>query len=290
MSVAGAARPTSTRRRRPSFVERTIAGITGSVERALFSEEHARRNGLLQRRDARAKVIAFLVLVIAVNLSRQWPALVAFEFVAIAGAAASAIGIGTFLKRAWLGVTVFSGAVVLPSIFFIGGTPFFALPIGPLVLSVSHEGLLAAGTFVLRVGVSVSFAMLLVMTTPWAELLKSLRALRVPALFVVILAMTYRYIFLFLQTVNGIFLARQSRTVGRTSGPEQRRWVVQALGVLMHRSFRMSDEVYQAMLARGFDQRFVTLHRSRFGVADAALLASAVLLSVTITVAGGRLI
>ncbi len=72
---------------------------------------------------------------------------------------------------------------------------------------------------------SVSLAVLLVMTTPWADLLKSLRAIHVPQIFVLILSMTYRYIFLFLHTMNGLFLARKSRIVARTSGGEQRRWI-----------------------------------------------------------------
>jgi len=90
------------------------------------------------------------------------------------------------------------------------------------------------------------------MVTPWADLLKSLRAVRAPQVFVLILSMTYRYIFLFLHTVNGVFLARKSRIVARTSGAEQRRWISGTIGSLMSRSFKMSNEVYTAMLARGF--------------------------------------
>ena len=51
------------------------------------------------------------------------------------------------------------------------------------------------------------------LTTPWADLLKSLRAIRVPQVFVLVLSMTYRYIFLFLHTTNGMFEARKSRVV-----------------------------------------------------------------------------
>ena len=55
-------------------------------------------------------------------------------------------------------------------------------------------------------------AILLVLTTPWADVLKSLQALRVPAqVFVLLLSMTYRYIFLFFRTTNGLFEARKSR-------------------------------------------------------------------------------
>jgi cobalt/nickel transport system permease protein len=62
--------------------------------------------------------------------------------------------------------------------------------------------------FVARVGVSVSLAVLLVIVTPWSDLLKSLQALRVPQVFILLLSMTYRYIFLFLHSANGMFEAR----------------------------------------------------------------------------------
>ena len=64
--------------------------------------------------------------------------------------------------------------------------------------------------------------------------------------------MTYRYIFLFLQTVENLFLARSSRTVGRATDAEQRRWIGSSMGTLMSKSFKTSNDVYQAMVARGF--------------------------------------
>jgi cobalt/nickel transport system permease protein len=280
VTAEGAAVAKGRKRRKSSFAEKTLAGISANIESALFSEAHARRDGTLQHRDGRAKLLAFVAMVVAVNLSRHWEILVAFEVIAVAVALASDVELSTFLKRAWLGVPVFSGMVVLPSIFFIHGPALFSIPLGLFTLTASQTGVVAAAIFVLRVGVSVSFAVLLVLTTPWAEILRSLRAFRVPTLFIIILAMTYRYIFLFLHTVNGIFLARQSRTVARTSGPEQRRWIVQALGVLLHRSFRMSEEVYQAMLARGFDNRFRSAAMTRFGLLDGVLVAGAMFAAV----------
>ena len=82
-------------------------------------------------------------------------------------------------------------------------------------LGVSAAGVWGAVVFVVRVGVSVSLAVLLVLTTPWADLLKSLHALKVPHVFVLVLSMTYRYIFLFLHTLNGMFEARKSRASSR---------------------------------------------------------------------------
>src|SRR5262249_10299526 len=139
-------------------------------------------------------------------------------------------------------------------------------------LTVHTDGLVAAGIFVLRVCTSVSLAILLILTTKWADILKSLRVLHVPSVFVLVLAMTYRYVFLLLHTANGMFQARKSRMVATTSGSEQRWWIVSAIGVLMHRSFRMSDEVYQAMLARGFQNEIRTMTDYHLGAVDWLLL------------------
>ena len=57
--------------------------------------------------------------------------------------------------------------------------------------------------------------MLLVLTTPWNTLLKALSVLRVPDGFILILGMTYRYIYLLLTTLDDMLLSRKSRVVGR---------------------------------------------------------------------------
>ena len=59
------------RKRRASFVERTIGGLAAAMERALYAEEIAKANGLLQRLDPRVKVVGLLALVVAAALSRQ---------------------------------------------------------------------------------------------------------------------------------------------------------------------------------------------------------------------------
>ena len=133
----------------------------------------------------------------------------------LASPIASRIPTDFFVKRVWLGIPLFAGIVVIPSIFFIPGPRLFEVALGPLVIAPSINGILGAILLVMRVGVSVSLAVLLVTTTPWADILKSLRSLRVPQVFVLILSMTYRYIFLFLHTVNGLFLARKSRMVAK---------------------------------------------------------------------------
>lgn len=236
------------------FVAKTLVGIAGSLERAVFSEELARLPGLLQGADPRSKVVAGLMLLVAAGLARHLAVVVALYAVTVLLAGLSRLPLGDFARRVWLGIPLFAALVALPSLFLLPGRPLLVLlEMPPLRLAVSDNGLASVVLFVARVGTSVSLALLLVSTTRWTDLLRALRVLRVPDSFVVVLGMTYRYLFLLLRAAGNLLLARASRTVGATSGNEQRRWAAAATGVLMSRSVKMSGDVLQAMRARGFD-------------------------------------
>ena len=265
---------------RLGWVEKTLAGIAGSIEQTVFTERHARSAGWLQGTDPRAKLGMFLPVILATSLVGSLAPLVMLYAALLVAAKASRIPFDFFVRRVWAGVPFFAGIVVIPAIFLVQGPRLFEVTIGPLTIAPSAPGVAGAILLVSRVGVSVSAAVLLVMTTPWADLLKSLRAIGVPQVFVLVLSMTYRYIFLFLHTVNGIFLARKSRLVARTSGAEQRRWLSGTMGSLMSRSFKMSDDVYTAMLARGFGGEMRAYSAYRMRTADWLALAGALLLSM----------
>jgi cobalt/nickel transport system permease protein len=271
---------------RIGWLEETLGGMTANIEQAVFSERHARSDGWLQRRDPRVKIVGSLAAILAASLTSSVAGLVLLYAATLAAAHASRIPFGFFVKRVWLGIPFFAGIVVVPAIFFVPGVRIFDLGLGPAHLAPSWNGLAGAVIFVSRVGVSVSLAVLLVMTTPWADVLKSLRALRVPQVFVLVLSMTYRYIFLFLHTANGILLARKSRVVGRTSGGEQRRWITGTMGNLMSRAFKMSNDVYAAMLARGFSGEVRTYNTYRIRFADYAALMCVACLGLAAVFAG----
>jgi len=280
--------PTIEKKKKQSlgWLEHSIAGITGSIERAIFTEENARKHGWLQGVDPRAKLGMFLALVLAASLSRSL-VILAVLYVLILGAAyASKLPFDFFVKRVWLGIPFFAGIVIIPSIFFAGAPYLFMIPLGPIHLGVSIPGLESAVVFVARVGVCVSLAVLLVLTTPWADLLKSLQAVYVPQVFILLLSMTYRYIFLFLHTANGMFEARKSRTVGRTHGNEQRRWISGSMGYLMNRSFKMSNDVYAAMAARGFTGTIRSYSDYHMTVNDWIGLVGSIVIAVATVVAG----
>jgi len=133
----------------------------------------------------------------------------------------------------------------------------------PSTLAITEPGLLSAAHLVLRVTAVVSFAALLTLTTKWDELLKSLRVLRAPKMFVFMLAMAYRYVHLLARLLRDMLLARKSRMVGPSSAAENRRFLGASAAALFGKSQAMGEQVYSAMLARGYQGEVQTLESWR---------------------------
>jgi cobalt ECF transporter T component CbiQ len=252
-----------------SFVEKSIVDMAESAQTVVFGEASARRDGLLQRFDARAKLVVFVVLIVVASRLHSWMGLGLFFAMAVGLAAASRIGVGGFLKRVWLTVPVVVGVIALPATLNVvtRGTPVLVLTQSPFV-AVTREGLWVAGTLAARVGVALSFAVLLTLTTPWHELLRALRSLLVPRVFVLVLSTTYRYLELVLRSAREMLIARRSRTVGPGTSREARRYVGGAFGALFGRSMRLADEVQAAMVSRGFSGDVRTVAQPRLRLAD----------------------
>ena len=69
---------------------------------------------------------------------------------------------------------------------------------------------------------------------------------------VAIAGMTYRYLFLLVQTAQEMFEAREARLIGVLEPADRRRLAAASAGLLLGKSIQLSGEVHLAMQARGF--------------------------------------
>jgi energy-coupling factor transporter transmembrane protein EcfT len=114
------------------------------------------------------------------------------------------------------------------------------------------NGLRSALFLVLRGEITATFSLLLILTTVWSHLLRSLRFLRVPAAAVAVVSMTYRYIFVFIESAKQTLEARQTRLVGTLEPALERRFAAASVGALLDKTMDLSGDVYTAMQARGY--------------------------------------
>jgi cobalt/nickel transport system permease protein len=255
---------------RRSFAERTVADLHDAIGHARSADESSKADGALQRLDPRVKVVGLLSLILAAALAVKVAVVLEVLALAVMLALVSRVRIVTLATRVWLGALLFSGLIAVPAIFITPGQIVGRLPI--LNWPVTEQGLRTAALLTARVETAATLSLLLIFTTPWTDVLKALRALRVPAVFVVILGMTYRYIFLMIETARAMFESRRSRMVGVLAGPDRRRLAAASVGVLLGKSFQLSDEVYLAMRSRGFRGEVDTLDDFRMRLRDWACL------------------
>lgn len=240
--------------KKSNFIERSILGALSFFQESIFADATALKKGFLQSLDPRIKTLTFLLFVIQILLTRSIPVLLFLYGFCLFLALASGIPLAFFLKRTWVFIPLFSLFIALPALFgiFSPGEALVVFKIVGLKLIITRQGLSGAALFVMRVLASVSFVVLLSMTTRHFELLKVLRIFKVPQVFVMVLGMCYRYIYLFIEIIEKTYLAIKSRVGTKMPARRGQHLVAWHMAYLWHRSYQLNEEVYGAMLSRGY--------------------------------------
>jgi len=279
---------------RTRFLDKTLLAVSQAAERSFFSEEHARTRGLLQSLDVRVRLATFLFLLVLVSFVHAPRSLWALCGASLLLAACSRVPLGPFLARVWF-VPLFAAAIVIPATLNIvtPGEPLWVVvslekahswgPYAvPQEIAVTRQGLWSGIVLVSRVTASVSFAVLLTLTTRWSDIFAGLRALMVPRVFVMTLSMTNRYLFVLLRLIQDMYRARRSRTIHPLSAAGDRGWVASRIGVLFKRSVEMSNDIYLAMVSRGYHGEAVAFAQFRATAKDYLWLAAVLALGATL--------
>lgn len=241
------------------------------MDHAADAEQLAARPGLLQRLDARIKTLGLLSLVVTAVFVKSLMALAGLFAFATALALVSRITVRRLAGQVWISVLWFTGVLAAPAIFLVPGDVVAVVPF--LDWTITRQGVRAAAFLIGRAETAATFALLLILTTPWPHVLKALRSLGVPLVLVAILGMTHRYIFVLLESSVQLFEARRSRVMGPLPGPERRRLAIASVAVLFEKSLFLATEVHLAMIARGYRGEVRLLHDFRTRVWDWLALA-----------------
>jgi energy-coupling factor transporter transmembrane protein EcfT len=75
---------------------------------------------------------------------------------------------------------------------------------------------------------------------------------RIPDSILVVVTLSYKYLFTFARTVEEMHRARKSRLIGGVRRSEARRWAAGRMAVLFLKVQSRCEEIYKAMVSRGF--------------------------------------
>jgi cobalt/nickel transport system permease protein len=171
-------------------------------------------------------------------------------------------------------ITVFKGKLPfkiyvklmsLPLVFLIMSVITIAINIAPsskeLIFSFSifdismgctYDSILIATRLFLKSMASVSCLYFLTLTTPVFEVLSVLRKLKVPKLFIELMGLIYRFIFVLLDTANMIYISQNSR-LGYSTMRNGYNSLGKLISSLFISSYKRSQDIYTAMESRCYD-------------------------------------
>lgn len=204
--------------------------------------------------NARARLVLTLAFIIGLNLTPMgaWPAYLLFFSAVLSAAVMARLKVGHLLLAA-LGVLPLSLAA-LPLVFS-SSAPLIN---GPWGWHFSQPGLIRFISIIIKAWISLQAALTLTSTTSASDLLRALRGLGLPRLFVSIITLMWRYLDVLLDEARRLMTARASRSAhlhGGSGGSLVWRGQVAGgmAGSLLLRGMERGDRVYAAMLARGYN-------------------------------------
>ncbi|XRO75058.1 cobalt ECF transporter T component CbiQ [Methanocaldococcus sp. 28A] len=264
------------------LIDKTVEHVVKYIQESIFSEKFAKqKDGFLQRLDARVKVLGLFLMVITTITIKHILVLIILYTLSLVFCKLSKIPVLYYLKRVWVFIPIFTGIIILPVIFITPGHPIIVILQHPFYIAITYEGLKYATLFTLRVATAISYTVLITLTTRWDEIMKSLNILGVPEVIITIMTLAYRYIFLLLNNVLEMMYSKKSRLCNRLKLKES--WIIagKSMGALFMKTQRMGEDLYYAMLSRGYLNEVHIITKFKFTKYDFVFLIIIILLSVS---------
>ena len=277
--------PAKLKRAKLSFLDKTIINSSKAVKSIYLQAENAARDNFIQKINPNVKLISLIYMAIVisvVNNPGMQIVITAFIFLIYIIARLKLFEI---YRKIFFLAFIFGLLVVLPAslnvitpgkiifniITFNKPSHFLVYNI-PQSIGVTTNGIQVVFLVFLRVLNSVSFALLVVFTTPFPSLIKSLKMIGVPDTFLMIISLAYKYIFILSRTIEETYFAFKSRLSGNIKNSSIRTLVGGRIFFIFKRSVIIYQETYHAMVSRGYCGKVVLHSQNHFTLKDALVL------------------
>jgi len=226
-----------------------------------FLDRYRQGTSLVHCLDPRLKLLATLAFVLAVTTtpSGAWLILAMLAALVLTATRVAEIPLVEGLKSSAV-VLPFAGMVAISLPFTTSGEVVRSWSFLYWTVSMTDAGLVLFAMVVVKAWLSIMASGLLVGTTPFPDLLKAMRSLRVPAVLTATISFMYRYLFVLVDEAMRLQTARAARSTGSGRAMWWRARVLGGMiGSLFIRSYERSERIFAAMLSRGFSGEIRTL-------------------------------
>jgi cobalt/nickel transport system permease protein len=248
-----------------SFIEKTIKAMASFVLTSISLWYTSNRKGFLQKVDERVKLVFLLTLIVLINLTHNYSTLIVLFFLFLGLYIVSGLNITNVYKKVFLLGFLFGFLLFAPAslnLFTKGESVFTIVHFHknyrwwiytiPKEISVTREGIAYVIRLTLKLIDSLSLVFLIIYTTTFEKIVKSLSFFKVPGIFLLTLTLSYKYIFILSQSITDTYIAIKMRWFGGATVAEAENIVANRIGYLYKKSWERYETAFQSMTARGF--------------------------------------
>ncbi len=280
-----------------SFIDKTLKNISLFVSSTIRNFEDTIKKGLFQQINTRIKIIIFVGFIVTISLIHLIFLQGIIFCLILVFTIASRLNLWTFYRKIFL-LTLFFG--LLPS--FLGSLNIFVK--GSIIISIvkfskehtwwiyhlpkeigiTYEGIKLVSSICLKIFNSLSIAFLLIRTTTFEQISKSLIFFKVPVIISHTLILSYKFIFILSHTIDQSFKSLKMRWWGNANNKQVQEVIAGRAGYLFSKASDKYTKSYQAMIARGFNGHFYYFVENLPLARDYIIMALIIILLVVINI------
>lgn len=215
------------------FIDKSISSVIGVLSR-IRRDDFKKRNGIIYRLNPALKLLFAVLMPILLSLSRGFM----FPILILVWVILNLLFIEAKDVKKIISMGLFSMII----------TAIMLLP-SMLMGNVKNSVIL-----VIKVMSGVTLVNIMSFTTPWRKVTRSLKLLFIPDIFIFVLDVAIRYIYLLGEISLDMLYALKVRSIGRNENKYSS--ISGLLGNLFLKSNKMGDEMFSAMECRGFTGQY----------------------------------
>ena len=268
-----------------SFLDQTIINSSKAVKSIYLQAENATRDNFIQEINPKVKFISLIYMVIVISVVSNLVTQVFITAFIFSLYVITRLKIFGVYKKIFFLAFIFGFLVVLPAslnvitpgkiifnIISFNKPSHFLIYNIPQNVGITTNGIQVVSLVFLRVLNSVSFALLVVFTTPFPSFIKSLKMIGVPDTFLMIISLAYKYIFILSRTIEETYFAFKSRLSGNVKSSSIRKLIGGRIFFIFKRSMIIYQDTYLAMVSRGYEGKVMLHSRNHFTIKDFIVL------------------
>jgi len=199
-------------------------------------------------------IFAMVTMFVCIALNNIIDSIIILLLMAIITVFKGKIPLKTYIRFMSLPLAFLILSVLTIAINVVGTSSglIFSFSIFNIKFGCTYESILTATRIFFKSLASVSCLYFLTLNTPIFEVLSVLKKLKVPKLFVELMGLIYRFIFVLLDTANMIYISQNSR-LGYSTLKTGFNSLGKLIANLFISSYKRSQDIYTAMESRCYD-------------------------------------